>query len=66
MVFLGIIAMMSITINGFVIFTERLRTNNNCISCVDEINEEEDNEKMEKIVDSILQPIEGYEQGIRL
>ncbi len=64
MVFLGIVAMMATTINGFVIFGERLRKTNTCLNCTDTINEKEDNQEMEEIIKDILQPVEGYVEHI--
>ena len=49
--------MMATSINGMVIFTERLRTNNNCISCTDAVSEEEDNEAIERVIDDVLEPM---------
>lgn len=49
--------MMATSINGMVIFAERLRTNNNCISCTDAVNEEEDNQAIERVIDDVLEPM---------
>ena len=64
MVFLGIVAMMATTINGFVIFGERLRKTNTCLNCTDTINQEEDNEEIKEIINDILEPVEGYVEHI--